>query len=66
MIFGLRVVREDQEPLKWSDLLIREVIGRFIYRVFWFMSLFYLFVAFTEQKQGIHDMFADTRVVFDR
>ncbi|TMN22979.1 RDD family protein [Lentibacillus cibarius] len=66
MIFGLRVIREDQEPLKWSDLLFREVIGRFIYRVFWFMNLFYLSVAFTEEKQGIHDMFADTRVVLDR
>ncbi|RYG71755.1 RDD family protein [Lentibacillus lipolyticus] len=66
MIFGLRVIREDQKPLKWSDLLVREVIGRFIYRVFWFMSLLYLFVAFTDQKQGIHDMFADTRVVLDR
>jgi len=66
MIFGLRVVREDRQPLQWSDLIFREVIGRFIHRVFWFMNLLYLFVAFNAQKQGIHDMFGNTRVVFDR
>ncbi|TFJ93251.1 RDD family protein [Lentibacillus salicampi] len=66
MILGLRVVREDREPLEWSDLIFREVVGRFIHRVFWFTNLLYLFVAFGEQKQGLHDMFGNTRVVFDR
>ncbi|GAB2540630.1 RDD family protein [Gracilibacillus alcaliphilus] len=65
MIFGLRVIREDDQPLKWSDLIFREVIGRFIYRIFMIMYLLYLFVAFTNQKQGLHDMVANTRVVFD-
>ncbi|SER19440.1 Uncharacterized membrane protein YckC, RDD family [Gracilibacillus ureilyticus] len=65
MIFGLKVIREDREPLKWSDLLFREVVGRFIHRVFFFTVLLYLFVAFTAQKQGIHDMIGNTRVVFD-
>lgn len=66
MIFGLRVVREDRQPLEWSDLIFREVIGRFFHRVFWFTNLLYLFVAFGEQKQGIHDMVGSTRVVSDR
>ncbi|SFB21429.1 Uncharacterized membrane protein YckC, RDD family [Lentibacillus halodurans] len=66
MIFGLRVVREDRGPLEWSDLIFREVVGRFIHRVFWFTNLLYLFVAFGDQKQGVHDMFGSTRVVFDR
>ncbi|QKY68453.1 RDD family protein [Lentibacillus sp. CBA3610] len=66
MILGLRVVREDMEPLQWSDLIFREVVGRFIHRVFWFTNVLYLFVAFDTQKRGIHDMFAGTRVVFDR
>ncbi|GAA0439861.1 RDD family protein [Lentibacillus halophilus] len=66
MIFGLRVVRQDREPLTWSDLIFREIIGRFFYRVFWFMFVLYLLIAFTEQKQGLHDLFADTRVVLDR
>ncbi|HLR62062.1 MAG TPA: RDD family protein [Lentibacillus sp.] len=66
MIFGLRVVREDRGPLEWSDLIFREVVGRFIHRVFWFTNLLYLFVAFGAQKQGIHDMFGNTRVILDR
>src|SRR5690625_4512142 len=63
MLFGLRVIRSDSEPLRWSDLLFREVIGRFIYKVMSFLTLLYIVVAFTPEKQGIHDMFGDTRVV---
>ncbi|SFE01416.1 Uncharacterized membrane protein YckC, RDD family [Lentibacillus persicus] len=66
MIFGLKVVREDMKPLEWSDLIFREIVGRFIHRVFWFTNLLYLFVAFSNQKQGLHDIFGSTRVVFDR
>lgn len=63
MLFGLRVIRSDSEPLRWSDLLFREVIGRFIYKVMSMLILLYIVVAFTPEKQGIHDMFGDTRVV---
>ncbi|WP_164669712.1 RDD family protein [Virgibacillus doumboii] len=66
MIFGLRVVREDAEPLKWNDLLFREVVGRFLHRVFFVTGVLYLFVAFAPEKQGIHDIIGNTRVVFDR
>ncbi|MBP1947439.1 RDD family protein [Virgibacillus litoralis] len=66
MIFGLRVIREDAQPLEWKDLLFREVVGRFIHRVFFFTGLLYLFVAFGGEKQGIHDMIGNTRVVFDK
>ncbi|WP_246050024.1 RDD family protein [Aquibacillus sediminis] len=65
MIFGLKVVRQDAEDLKWSDLVFREIVGRFIHRVFFIAGLLYLAVAFSSQKQGIHDMIGDTRVVFD-
>ncbi|MDX8044394.1 RDD family protein [Gracilibacillus sp. S3-1-1] len=63
MIFGLRVIREDREALRWSDLIFREVVGRFIHRVFPITILLYLFVAFTPQKEGIHDMVGNTRVI---
>ncbi len=63
MIFGLRVIRKDSQTLRWSDLLFREIIGRFIHRVFFIAAILYLFVAFTTQKQGIHDMIGNTRVV---
>ncbi|MFD1040427.1 RDD family protein [Virgibacillus byunsanensis] len=65
MIFGLKVIREDRESLQWSDLLFREVVGRFIHRIFFIGVLLYVFVAFTTHKQGIHDMIGSTRVVFD-
>ncbi|MFC4559066.1 RDD family protein [Virgibacillus kekensis] len=66
MIFGLRVIREDFQQLRWSDLLFREVVGRFFHRVFFFTGLLYLFVAFSREKQGIHDMIGNTRVVIER
>ncbi|QGH33625.1 RDD family protein [Gracilibacillus salitolerans] len=65
MIFGLRVIREDSQSLSWSDLIFREIIGRFIHRVFFITVFLYLFVAFGAQKQGIHDMIGNTRVVFE-
>ncbi|MFC4404123.1 RDD family protein [Gracilibacillus xinjiangensis] len=65
MIFGLKVIREDNKPLNWSDLIFREVVGRFLHRVFFITVFLYLFVAFTGQKQGIHDMIGNTRVVFE-
>ncbi|WP_079707876.1 RDD family protein [Paraliobacillus ryukyuensis] len=65
MILGLKVIREDDEPLRWSDLLFRELVGRFIHRVFSIFAFLYLFVAFTAQKQGIHDMIGNTRVIIE-
>ncbi|WP_010093857.1 RDD family protein [Ornithinibacillus scapharcae] len=66
MILGIKVIRKDGEPLKWSDVIFREVVGRFIYQAFSFLALLYIIVGFTSEKQGLHDMFSDTRVVFDR
>ncbi|MDC3418458.1 RDD family protein [Aquibacillus salsiterrae] len=63
MIFGLKVVREDAAPLTWMDLFFREVVGRFFHRVFAITTLLYIIVAFSDQKQGIHDMVGNTRVV---
>lgn len=65
MIFGLKVIpnERDDGPLEWDDLLYREVIGRFIYKSFFILNVLYIVVAFNKEKQGIHDMFGDTRVV---
>jgi len=66
MIFGLKVIRGDGENLTWGDLLFREVVGRFIHRVLGILIFLYIVVAFSPKKQGIHDMIADTRVVFTK
>lgn len=63
MVFGIQVVRENSEPLTWGDLLFREVVGRFIYNVMFILKLLYIVVAFSSEKQGIHDMIGNTRVV---
>lgn len=63
MIFGLKVIRADHQPLQWSDLIFREVITRFIYKTFFFLNLLYLIVAFNQEKKGLHDIIANTRVV---
>jgi uncharacterized RDD family membrane protein YckC len=63
MLFGLRVIRLDDTEPGWSDLLFREVVMRFIYKVTFLLSLLYIVVAFTSEKEGLHDMVANTRVI---
>ncbi|MCF3943917.1 RDD family protein [Oceanobacillus alkalisoli] len=65
MIFGLKVIRKDLEPLQWSDIIFRELVGRFFYRFLFIAQLLYLVVAFDTKKQGIHDMLGDTWVVHE-
>lgn len=62
MILGIKVVNQKDAPLTWSDLLFREVIGRFISKLLVFP---YLLVAFTTKKEALHDIFADTYVVHE-
>lgn len=63
MILGVKVVRTDGAPLTWSDLLFREVVGRFIHRSLVITNVLYLVVGVTRNKQGIHDMFGNTSVI---
>ncbi|WP_409289786.1 RDD family protein [Peribacillus sp. SCS-37] len=63
MIFGIRVVSLKTEGLTWGAVLFREFIGRFISK---FILIGYLIAGFLPRKQGLHDIFADTAVIFDR
>lgn len=63
MIVGIKVVQENSELLTWKDVFYREVVGRIIHNVFLILKLMYLVVAFTKEKQGIHDMIGNTKVV---
>ncbi|SFQ07229.1 RDD family protein [Salibacterium halotolerans] len=63
MVFGLRVIRKDHLPLRWMDLVFREIIGRFIHRSVWITNVLYIIIGFTAQKEGVHDSIADTRVI---
>jgi len=63
MVLGIRVIQKNDEPLTWLDVIFREGIGRFIYNIMFGLKLLYLIIAFTSEKQGIHDMIGHTRVV---
>lgn len=63
MAFGLRVVSVKHEQLSWSDVLFREWIGRIINNIF---MLLYVLVAILPNNQGLHDYFADTKVVHEK
>jgi uncharacterized RDD family membrane protein YckC len=63
MVFGLKVIDMRSQPLTWSTVFFREVIGKFISKFILFIG--FLFVAFSEKKQGLHDQIADTTVVHE-
>jgi uncharacterized RDD family membrane protein YckC len=63
MAFGLKVIRMSGKPLDWSTVLFRELVGRFISAT---ILVLYIVAAFTNKKQGIHDLFADTTVVREK
>lgn len=63
MAFGLKVIELDGKPLKWGSVIFRELIGRFISAS---ILILYIVVAFTNKKQGIHDLFADTTVIREK
>lgn len=61
MVVGVKVVSIHGDSLSWSTIIFREVIGRFISKALF--GLVYIWVAFSPDKQGVHDYFADTWVV---
>ncbi|MGP4078294.1 RDD family protein [Pseudalkalibacillus sp. R45] len=65
MLFAIKVVPKDlNENIPWITLLFREVIGRFISKTIFLIG--YIITGFTNEKQSLHDIFADTRVVHTR
>jgi uncharacterized RDD family membrane protein YckC len=62
MVFGLKVVELDGKGLTWGTVIFREWIGRFISAT---IMVLYVVVAFTKKKQGLHDLFADTTVIYE-
>lgn len=63
MVIGIRVMKEDGTKLTAVDVLFREVIGRMIYNIIGLLKVLYVVVGFTNEKQGLHDMIGQTRVV---
>ncbi len=63
MVFGLKVEKDNGEPLDWLTVLFREGVGRFINGTL--LHLPYLIVAFAPQNKSAADYFADTIVVHE-
>ncbi len=60
IITGIRVVSIDGDKLSTSQILIREIAGRYMQNKF---MVLYLFALFTPKKQSFIDLFVDTAVV---
>jgi len=60
MIFGLRVVRPDGQPLTYSRALVR-ALGYFLSSIPFFLG--FLWVGFTSSKRSWHDALTDTIVI---
>lgn len=61
MVTGVTVVSRNADKLTFSQVIFRELIGRYINNFLWYLP--YLLVLFTERRIGLHDYFADTYVV---
>lgn len=63
MILGLRVSLLSGEQLSWTDVLYRELVGRYIQNK---IKLLYLFLFLTHRKQTIADLITDTVVISEK
>lgn len=65
MAVGIKVVREDLQPLSYGTVFVREVlIKNMLFIVIFFISwLGYLWIAWDKKKQGWHDKIARTLVI---
>ena len=62
MAVGIKVISANGNNQTLEKLALREIIGKFLNMIT--LGIGYLMVAFTAKKQGLHDMIADTVVVY--
>lgn len=61
-LFQLRVVSTEDRKMTFFEVLYRESIGRFLSGVI--MNLGYLLILAQKEHRGIHDLLADTSVIY--
>ena len=61
VIMKIKVETNKGEKLSWSDVIYREVVGRILTTVLFYIP--YLLVGLLPKKKGLHDYIADTVVV---
>lgn len=60
-LMNLQVVSTNGEPLTLFNVIYRETIGRYLSSL---LFLGYLMIGVTQEKRGLHDILADTGVVY--
>ncbi len=61
LALGMKVVRQDGNVPGLGYALLREVIGKFVSAIALFLG--FLWIAWSREKQGWHDVMAGTRVI---
>ncbi len=61
-LFHLRVVSTEGRELSFYEVVYRETIGRFLAKVICFLG--YFLILLEKEKRGIHDLLADTCVIY--
>lgn len=62
MLLKIKVVPVNSKELTFGQVFFREVIGKYLSSL---LYIGYILVGIDNEKRGIHDMVADTRVVYD-
>lgn len=62
-VLNLRVVSEEDRELTLFEVIYRETVGRFLSALI--VHAGYFMIGVQSEKQGLHDMLADTRVVYN-
>lgn len=62
MAVGVRVCAEDGASLSLGKITLRETIGKFVSSII--LNIGFLMAAFTERKRALHDMMAQSVVVY--
>lgn len=62
MLMKIKVVSVNSQDLTFGQVFFREVIGKYLSGI---LYLGYILVGIDSEKRGIHDIVADTRVMYD-
>ncbi len=62
MLVGITVKSDNFEKLSFSKVLLRETVGKFVSQII--LCIGFIIAGFTEKKQGLHDMFVHSVVVY--
>mgnify|MGYP001205419567 CR=1 FL=1 len=62
MITGIQVIQRSGQPLSWTTVIFRELVGRSLSQLMG-LNLGYIFCWFNSDKRCLHDFLSDTWVV---